>query len=104
MNIAVLNQSSISDRQYDAYLQQIRAYEENPSEIAKQSPSFRVGGTASEKFEKYTRQHVCIHWTIPITKKIYVRFTIVYVKIPPRKRLVSIIEPKIDGLSVVNRF
>ncbi|MQG07555.1 MAG: NAD-dependent DNA ligase LigA [SAR202 cluster bacterium] len=54
-NYYVLNQSLISDAQYDELLQTVRGIEENyPELITNDSPTQRVGGEATDQFEQVT--------------------------------------------------
>ena len=54
-NYYVLNQSLISDAQYDELLQTIRGIEEDyPKLITNDSPTQRVGGEATDQFEQVT--------------------------------------------------
>ena len=54
-NYYVLNQSLISDAQYDELLQTVRGIEEDyPELITNDSPTQRVGGEATDQFEQVT--------------------------------------------------
>ena len=54
-NYYVLNQSLITDAQYDELLQTVRGIEEDyPELITNDSPTQRVGGEATDQFEQVT--------------------------------------------------
>ena len=99
----VLDAPLISDAEYDQLYDQLVALEkEHPELITPDSPTQRVGGTVLEKFEKVihpvpmlslgkaTSREELVAWRARIGRLL-----------PPETALDYMVEPKIDGLTVV---
>lgn len=57
----VLDKPSLSDQEYDRYMQElIKLEEENPQFFDANSPTQRVGGAVAEGFEKYTHKRMML--------------------------------------------
>ncbi|NQX83854.1 MAG: NAD-dependent DNA ligase LigA [Mycoplasmataceae bacterium] len=90
---------SVSDEQYDAAVIELKSIEEKYPELkSKNSPSSRVGGYVSEKFEKYTHKYPMLSLNNAFNQDDMLTF---------RKQIdiedfdnSFIVEPKIDGLSL----
>lgn len=97
----VLNQSTISDREYDQYYQNILHFEENnPTLVSSHSPTQRVSGTMGEKFEKYTRVEKMYSLDNTYNEEDLMEFHNRIVKNIKDIPFEYIVEPKIDGLSI----
>jgi DNA ligase (NAD+) len=102
----VLSSPVISDAEYDALFRELRALEEaHPELVTPDSPTQRAGAPPAEAFERVTHPAPIISldnafsgddlraWIERISKLL-----------PPDTRLAFVVEPKIDGLSVVLHY
>ncbi|MCB0271648.1 MAG: NAD-dependent DNA ligase LigA [Bdellovibrionales bacterium] len=97
----VLNQSSISDRQYDElYKQLIQIEKEYPEWKVPHSPTQRVGGQVSDRFEKYTRTQKMYSLDNTYNEEELKEFYDRLCKSSNKDFVEVVVEPKIDGLSI----
>ncbi|HIP87914.1 MAG TPA: NAD-dependent DNA ligase LigA, partial [Anaerolineales bacterium] len=102
----VLNAPVISDAEYDALMRELRELEERyPELITPDSPTQRVGAPPAEEFARVRHPAPILSldnafgpdearaWLERISKLL-----------PPGVRLDFVVEPKIDGLSVVLHY
>jgi DNA ligase (NAD+) len=97
----ILNQSSVSDREYDSIYKELENFEkEHPELIRKDSPTQRVGDHPQEAFEKVTRAEKMFSlentYNHDELRAFYERVEGVLENEP----LEWIVEPKVDGLSI----
>jgi DNA ligase (NAD+) len=110
----VLDEPTISDGEYDALMAQLRALEaEHPELLTPDSPTQRVGGAVAEGFVKVKHAKPILSlqnafdaddvraWRDRIVKYAESNFPD---QIPPDGFDAFVVEPKIDGLTVVLRY
>lgn len=102
----VLDAPVISDAEYDRLMEELKAIEaEHPDWVTPDSPSQRVGATVSEKFEKVRHPRPILSLANAFgaddARAWYERIR----KLDPRVETAGfVVEPKIDGLSVVLHY
>lgn len=98
-NYYVLDNPTITDQEYDRYMQELIALEEKYPELKRDnSPTSRVGGTVIDEFKKVTHK-------IPMLSlsNVFNESDIIAFDERVRKEVKNpkyVVEPKIDGLSV----
>ena len=98
-NYYVLDNPTITDQEYDRYMQELIALEEKYPELKRDnSPTSRVGGTVIDEFKKVTHK-------IPMLSlsNVFNESDIISFDERVRKEVKNpkyVVEPKIDGLSV----
>ena len=98
-NYYVLDNPTITDQEYDRYMQELMALEEKYPELKRDnSPTSRVGGTVIDEFKKVTHK-------IPMLSlsNVFNESDIIAFDERVRKEVSNpkyVVEPKIDGLSV----
>jgi DNA ligase (NAD+) len=98
-NYYVLDNPTITDQEYDRYMQELIALEEKYPELKRDnSPTSRVGGTVIDEFKKVTHK-------IPMLSlsNVFNESDIIAFDERIRKEVMNpkyVVEPKIDGLSV----
>lgn len=93
------NKSLVSDQIYDATLHELKKLEEKYPEYAlSNSPTKRVGGFVSDKFEKYTHKEKMLSLDNAFNLDDLFKFQD-RVKIEKFNKIYSV-EPKIDGISI----
>lgn len=98
-NYYVLDNPTITDQEYDRYMQELIKIEEQHPELKKEnSPTSRVGGTVIDEFKKVTHKIPMLSLSNVFNESDIINFD---EKI--KKEISSpkyVLEPKIDGLSV----
>ncbi len=95
----VLNQSSVSDMEYDKLMKELIALEQaNPSYQDPLSPSVRVGSSISDKFDKVAHKHPMLSLSNVYDEQEVTSFVEKIQKVSPQASFVS--ECKIDGLAM----
>lgn len=98
-NYYVLDKPTITDQEYDRYMQELIKLEKKYPELKREnSPTSRVGGTVIDEFKKVTHN-------IPMLSlsNVFNESDIIHFDEKIRKEISSpkyVLEPKIDGLSV----
>ncbi|MEJ2512909.1 MAG: NAD-dependent DNA ligase LigA, partial [Anaerolineales bacterium] len=102
----VLDSPIISDAEYDQLLVELRAIEEeHPEWITPDSPSQRVGGYVSEKFEKVSHPAPILSLANAFDGEGILAWLDRIGKIDPKVFDVDfVVEPKLDGLTVVLHY
>jgi len=102
----VLDAPIISDAEYDRLLQELRDIEEKyPQWISPDSPSQRVGGYVSEKFEKVTHPAPILSLANAFNGEGLIAWLERIGKIDSRVFETDfVVEPKLDGLTVVLHY
>ncbi len=97
----VLNQSSVSDREYDALYKELEQIEkDNPSLRRKDSPTQRVGNTPQESFEKTVRKEKMFSLENTYNHDELAAFYERVEGVLENEPLEWVVEPKVDGLSI----
>ncbi len=102
----ILDKPIVSDAEYDALMDELKALEtEYPELLTPDSPTQRVGGAPADGFpkvrhpapilslDKATKRDEMLAWQTRIAKLL-----------PPETQLDYVVEPKIDGLTVVLHY
>jgi DNA ligase (NAD+) len=100
----VLDDPTISDAEYDALFQQLLALETaHPDLITPDSPSQRVGGMVADKFAKVTHPAPILSLANAFEPEGIVAWETRTRRLlaDPEQPLAYVVEPKIDGLTVV---
>ncbi len=102
----VLNDPVISDFEYDQlYAELVKIEQEHPEWITPDSPTQRVGGTIAEKFDKIRHPVPILSLSNAFTKEEVKEWYERIGKLDARvKDADFIVEPKIDGLTVVLHY
>lgn len=102
----VLNDPVISDHEYDQlYAELVKIEQEHPEWITPDSPTQRVGGLVAEKFEKVQHPVPILSLSNAFTKEEVQEWFERIAKLDERVREADfIVEPKIDGLTVVLHY
>ncbi|MCX8061673.1 MAG: NAD-dependent DNA ligase LigA [Anaerolineales bacterium] len=102
----VLNDPVISDYEYDQlYAELVKIEQEHPEWVTPDSPTQRVGGLVAEKFEKVQHPLPILSLSNAFTKDEVQDWFERIVKLNERVREADfIVEPKIDGLTVVLHY
>ncbi len=98
----VLNNPTVSDEEYDITLRQLIELEtQYPEFLTPDSPSQRIGGTASTKLKKYQHKTKMMSLSNAFSAQEMRKFDVDIKKIiGSNKNIVYCVEPKIDGLSM----
>ncbi|MCE6056298.1 NAD-dependent DNA ligase LigA [Mycoplasmopsis agalactiae] len=100
-----LNKPSVSDLEYDKTLLELEKLEkEHPDLILNNSPTFRIGSFASEKFTKFVHQKPMLSLAKAYNYDDINSFINNISKIVPTENINFNIEPKIDGLSIALHY
>ena len=98
-NYYVLDNPTITDQEYDRYMQELIKIEEQHPELKRDnSPTSRVGGTVIDEFKKVTHQIPMLSLSNVFNESDIINFDEKIKKEIPSPKYV--LEPKIDGLSV----
>ncbi|MBC7265127.1 MAG: NAD-dependent DNA ligase LigA [Chloroflexi bacterium] len=99
----VLDSPEISDSEYDALMRELEALEaQHPELITPDSPTQRVGGAPLEKFEKVTHPRPILSLGDAMNEEELRAWRERIMRLlPPGTKLEYVVEPKIDGLTVV---
>lgn len=98
-NYYVLDNPTITDQEYDRYMQELIKLEEKYPELKKEnSPTSRVGGTVIDEFKKVTHNIPMLSLSNVFNESDIINFDEKIKKEIPSPKYV--LEPKIDGLSV----
>lgn len=98
-NYYVLDNPTITDQEYDRYMQELIALEEKYPELKRDnSPTSRVGGTVIDEFKKVTHKIPMLSLSNVFNESDIIAFDERIRKEVNNPRYV--VEPKIDGLSV----
>lgn len=98
-NYYVLDNPTITDQEYDRYMQELIALEEKYPELKRDnSPTSRVGGTVIDEFKKVTHKIPMLSLSNVFNESDIIAFDERIRKEVKNPRYV--VEPKIDGLSV----
>lgn len=98
-NYYVLDKPTITDQEYDRYMQELIKLEEKYPELKKDnSPTNRVGGTVIDEFKKVTHVIPMLSLSNVFNESDIINFHERIIKEVKHPKYV--IEPKIDGLSV----
>ena len=99
----VLDDPEISDEAFDKLLVELRKIEEmHPEWITPDSPTQRAGSAVSEKFEKVTHPVQVLSLANAFNKQDVINWLDRTEKMDPRVKYADfVLEPKIDGLTVV---
>ena len=102
----VLDDPVISDAEYDRLLIELRQIEtEHPEWITPDSPTQRVGGQLSERFAKVTHPGPILSLANAFNgNDVRDWFTRISKLIPEGRPVAFVVEPKIDGLTVVLHY
>lgn len=102
----VLNDPIISDYEYDQlYAELVAIEQEHPEWITPDSPTQRVGGLVAERFEKVQHPVPILSLSNAFTKAEVQEWFERIAKLDERVREADfIVEPKIDGLTVVLHY
>ncbi|GAB4471828.1 MAG: NAD-dependent DNA ligase LigA [Anaerolineales bacterium] len=102
----VLNDPVISDYEYDQlFAELVKIEQEHPEWITPDSPTQRVGGMSTEKFEKVQHPAPILSLSNAFTKQEVREWFDRIVKLDERvSKTDFIVEPKIDGLTVVLHY
>lgn len=102
----VLDSPIISDAEYDQLLRELRAIEEDhPEWVTPDSPSQRVGGYVSEKFEKVSHPAPILSLANAFDGEGILAWLERIGKIDPKVFETDfVVEPKLDGLTVVLHY
>ncbi|NIV15261.1 MAG: NAD-dependent DNA ligase LigA, partial [Aliifodinibius sp.] len=102
----VLNSPIISDAEYDQLLRELRDIEEKHSEwVTEDSPSQRVGGFVSEKFEKVPHPSPILSLANAFDRDGLLAWVERLSKLDPSvSEAEFVVEPKLDGLTVVLHY
>ncbi|MCS6907124.1 MAG: NAD-dependent DNA ligase LigA, partial [Anaerolineales bacterium] len=102
----VLNEPVISDYEYDQlYAELVKIEREHPEWITPDSPTQRVGGFVAEKFEKVQHPVPILSLSNAFSKEEVLEWFERIAKLDERVRNADfIVEPKIDGLTVVLHY
>lgn len=97
----VLNQSSVSDREYDALYKELEEIEKNNPELRrKDSPTQRVGNQPQDAFEKTVRKEKMFSLENTYNHDELCAFYERVKSVLENEPLEWIVEPKVDGLSI----
>jgi DNA ligase (NAD+) len=97
----VLNQSSVSDREYDALYKELEQIEiAYPNIVRKDSPTQRVGNAPQESFEKTVRKEKMFSLENTYNHDELTAFYERVEGVLENEDLEWVIEPKVDGLSI----
>ena len=98
-NYYVLDNPTITDQEYDRYMQELISLEEKYPELKREnSPTSRVGGTVIDEFKKVTHKIPMLSLSNVFNESDIIAFDERIRKEVGNPRYV--VEPKIDGLSV----
>ncbi len=103
----VLNSPVVSDGQFDALVDELRAIEKQyPDLITPNSPTQRVGAEPAEGFEKVTHPAPILSLDKATSREeIFAWYTRISKLLPdPAALLAFVVEPKFDGLTVVLHY
>ncbi len=101
----VLAQPSISDREYDALLEELTQLElENPELVRSDSPTQRVGGAPLEGFETVAHRVPMISLANSYNLEDLQAFVDRLHKLLPAEQFGYILEPKVDGVALSLRY
>ncbi|MHB8136109.1 MAG: NAD-dependent DNA ligase LigA [Anaerolineaceae bacterium] len=102
----VLDQSIISDAEFDSLIRKLRAIEsQNPGWITNDSPTQRVGAVPVSKFGKVNHPLPILSLANAFNEKDLIDWRERIFKLDPRVKSTGyVIEPKIDGLTVVLHY
>lgn len=96
-----LENPSVSDYEYDIALKELKEIEElNPNLIRADSPTNRVGGYISEKFNKVKHEIPMLSLGNAFDENDLIKFDLDIKKELNIKNVEYVVEPKIDGLSI----
>jgi len=100
----VLDNPILSDAEYDRLLRELQALEaEHPDLLAPDSPTQRVGGAPSERFEKVSHREPMLSLGNVTSDEELDEFDARVRKLlgaPPEAAIDYVVEPKLDGLAV----
>ncbi|TKA59388.1 DNA ligase [Mycoplasmopsis bovis 8790] len=100
-----LNKPSVSDLEYDKALLELEKLEkEYPEFVLDNSPTFKLGSFASEKFTKFIHKKPMLSLAKAYSYDDIESFINNISKIVPAERINFNIEPKIDGLSIALHY
>jgi DNA ligase (NAD+) len=95
------NESTVSDKQYDNWYQQLKKYEDaHPLLIAPNSPTQQVGATPAKGFSQYTHQSPLLSLSNAFDDNDLEKFLDRITKETTMTQFNLSIEPKIDGCAV----
>jgi DNA ligase (NAD+) len=102
----VLDSPVISDAEYDRFLQELRSLEEKyPDLISPDSPTQRVSGVVSEKFVRVTHSVPVLSLANAFSPEDIRSWFERLLRLDPSMESASfVMEPKIDGLTVVLHY
>lgn len=97
----ILNESSVSDQEYDRLMQELILLENaNPDIDSSSSPSKRVGGAVASQFEKITHKRLMLSLGNAFSDEDLRDFDRKIKEIIPLKNIEYVCELKIDGLAM----
>lgn len=100
-----LNKPSVSDLEYDKALWELEKLEkEYPEFVLDDSPTFKLGSFASEKFTKFIHKKPMLSLAKAYSYDDIKSFINNISKIVPAERINFNIEPKVDGLSIALHY
>jgi DNA ligase (NAD+) len=100
----VLDQPILSDPEYDALMRELQALEAaHPELVTPDSPTQRVSGAPSERFERVVRREPMLSLGNVTTDEELDEFDARVrrlLALPPEQPVIYVVEPKLDGLAV----
>ncbi len=102
----VLDQPLISDYEYDTLIKRLRVLEaKHPEMVTSESPTQRIGALAADKFQKVAHPAPILSLANSFNNEDLSAWYDRIVKLDPKvSRSGFVLEPKIDGLTVVLRY